>query len=130
MDFTSDPFVFHAIVLILTPVFLSIVALLWRNTREVERLNAKYGPTPRTSMSLTPPRRQPSSSLTMSQPTYLDRFTSASPYSKTGVAAGPGKSPLFTADIGSTYSCFGDGLVSRPWLLTPEDNIALDRALN
>lgn len=119
MDFTNDPFVFHAILMILTPVTLLVFVLMWKNAREVQRLKA--------NAVLQPPCLTSSSQPPCGQPTYIDRFTSNSPYSSADATTG--KSLLLTADDNSTYSYFGDFLVPRMWLLTPEDSAAVDSAL-
>ncbi|KPA73842.1 hypothetical protein ABB37_09482 [Leptomonas pyrrhocoris] len=123
MEFVNDPFVLHAIALILTPVSVLVFVLLWINTREVRRFMA--------NAPLQQPQPPPPVQRSCRKPTYIDLFTANSPYSMSASAAADARrTPLFTADDSSTYSCFGDSLVPRPWLLTPEDAPALDIALN
>lgn len=120
MEFTSDPFVFHAVMLILAPVLILMLTLLWRNAWEVRQLAANFTPPTRAAFSVRCPCKQ--------QPTYIDQFLSSS--SQASSQSSGRRSPLLVADDESTYSCFGDSLVARPWLLTSEDSAALDNALN
>jgi hypothetical protein len=119
MNVIEDPFVFHAILLIFTPVFLLVFALLWKNAREVGRLTTGSAQ----QMRFCLPIRQP-----CSQPMYIERFLATPPHGAEALCHSTGS--LFTADEGSTYSCFGDSLVSRSWLLSPEDSVALDKAFS